>query len=162
MKVLNYCKVFIISLFLFSACGETKPASAEQSKGVSTMTTEISVQIGEHRFELFLLNNETALEFKKILPLKIRMIELNGNEKYSYLTKPLPASPKNITEIKTGDLMLFSDDCLVLFYKDFKTSYRYTPIGRLRNPQKLSEILGKDSVEISFISQGSNNALSLE
>ena len=74
----------------------------------------------------------------------------------------MPASPKNMTEIKTGDLMLFSDDYLVLFYKDFKTSYRYTPIGRLRNPQNLSEILVKDSVEISFISQGSNNALSPE
>ena len=78
------------------------------------------------------------------------MQELNGNEKYSYLSQTLSTNASCPDSIHTGDLMLFGSDCLVLFYKDFSTSYSYTPIGKLDNPQGLSAALGSGNVTVTF------------
>ncbi len=56
--------------------------------------------------------------------------ELNGNEKYAYLDDSLPVGRSaRATIARAGDIMLFGDDCLVLFYETFSSSYRYTRIG---------------------------------
>lgn len=81
------------------------------------------------------------------------MQELNGNEKYSYLAQPLSADASCPASIHAGDLMLFGSHCLVLFYKDFSTSYRYTPIGQLENAQGLRQALGYGNVTITFSMQ---------
>ena len=47
------------------------------------------------------------------------MSELNGNEKYFYLESALPTVSEQVEEIHAGDLMLYGDDCLVLFYQSF-------------------------------------------
>ena len=46
--------------------------------------------------------------------------------------------------------MLFGDDCLVVFYKDFKTTYSYTRIGHIENAADLEQTLGRGSVIITF------------
>ena len=89
----------------------------------------INMQIGNKNFTIKLFDNNAAQNLITQLPLTLDMKELNGNEKYSYLPKKLPADSQNISEIKAGDLMLFGSDCLVLFYKNFHTSYSYTKIG---------------------------------
>ena len=78
------------------------------------------------------------------------MRELNGNEKYFYLNEPLPAAAQRVGQIRTGDLMLFGSDCVVLFYENFATSYTYTPIGRIDDPAGLAEALGRGSAEVAF------------
>lgn len=52
--------------------------------------------------------------------------------------------------IHAGDLMLYSNDCIVLFYKDFSTSYSYTPLGRITDTTGLENAVGKSSVRITF------------
>lgn len=78
------------------------------------------------------------------------MQELNGNEKYVYLSQSLPSDAHAVSTIHAGDLMLFGSDCVVLFYEDFTTSYRYTKIGSLQDPEGLAEALGTGSVHVTF------------
>ena len=84
------------------------------------------------------------------LPLTIAMNELNGNEKYYYFSESLPADAQQPKQIHTGDIMLYGSDCLVLFYEDFSTSYSYTPIGRISNPDGLAKALGDGNVRVSL------------
>ena len=57
------------------------------------------------------------------------MDELNGNEKYYFMPNALPTDPERPGEIHTGDFMLYGSDCLVLFYKNFSSSYSYTRLA---------------------------------
>lgn len=41
--------------------------------------------------------------------------------------------------IHAGDIMLYGASCLVLFYEDFNTSYRYTPLGYIEDPDGLAK-----------------------
>ena len=100
--------------------------STHEEKYEEKETYEVKVQID-------LEDNETALEFSKLLPLTVNMKELNGNEKYVYLDDSLPTNPYNPKHIEAGDVMLFGDNCLVIFYKSFDTSYSYTKIGHIDN-----------------------------
>lgn len=78
------------------------------------------------------------------------MRELNGNEKYFYLPDALPADPVRPGSIRAGDLMLYGSDCLVLFYEDFESSYRYTRLGRIDDPAGLAAALGEGDVTVRF------------
>ncbi|MDR3766586.1 MAG: cyclophilin-like fold protein [Butyricicoccus sp.] len=83
-----------------------------------------------------------------LLPLTLDMQELNGNEKYATLPQALPTDATQPGQIHTGDLMLYGSDCLVLFYEDFPTSYSYTPLGKIDDPQGLAQALGTGNVEV--------------
>ena len=94
---------------------------------------DIKIIIDNKEYLLNLENSETTEEFLKLLPIELTMNELNGNEKYSYLNSTLPSDSHKIKEIKKGDVMLFGNNCIVLFYKDFNTNYSYTSIGHIDN-----------------------------
>lgn len=110
----------------------------------------ISIEVNGQAFSATLADNDTARAFAARLPMTLDMRELNGNEKYFYLNKPLPAAAQRVGQIRAGDLMLFGSDCVVLFYENFATSYTYTPIGRIDDPAGLAEALGRGSAEVSF------------
>lgn len=110
----------------------------------------INMQIGNKNFTIKLFDNNAAQNLITQLPLTLDMKELNGNEKYSYLPKKLPADSQNISEIKAGDLMLFGSDCLVLFYKNFRTSYSYTKIGYIENIAELTVALGNENIKVKL------------
>lgn len=110
----------------------------------------INILVGEKTFTAELYDNESAREFAKTLPLTVTMSELNGNEKYYYLPNSLPPDPSRPGTIHTGDLMLYGSDCVVLFYKDFRTSYSYTPLGHTDDPTGLANALGSGSVQVTF------------
>lgn len=110
----------------------------------------INMQIGNKNFTIKLFDNNATQNLITQLPLTLDMKELNGNEKYSYLPKKLPADSQNISEIKAGDLMLFGSDCLVLFYKNFHTSYSYTKIGYIENITELTAVLGNGNIKVKL------------
>jgi len=86
----------------------------------------------------------------KMLPMTLSMEELNGNEKYNYLDQDLPAKTYKPGTIRSGDLMLYGSDCLVLFYQTFRSGYSYTKIGRILKPQGLEKVLGDGNVQITI------------
>ena len=117
----------------------------ENNKGENIMTN-IKVKINDNIYNASIENNETAQKFMSKLPLTLNMNELNGNEKYYYLDESLPNNPIKPTTINKGDIMLFGNDCLVVFYKTFNTSYSYTKIGHIENMPDLDD----NSVVIEF------------
>ncbi len=110
----------------------------------------LKMKIGNSTFSVTLADNATARAFADLLPLRLNMSELNGNEKYVYLDQSLPAQASSPSIIQTGDLMLYGSSCIVLFYENFSTSYRYTRIGRVDNPAGLAAAVGSGSVTVSF------------
>lgn len=46
--------------------------------------------------------------------------------------------------------MLYRNNCLVFFYKSFKTSYSYTPIGKITNPDAFAKALGEGNVKTTM------------
>lgn len=111
---------------------------------------KIELRIGNRIYEASLYDNETARAVMTRLPLQANMQELNGNEKYLYLQDSLPSNAQRVSSIRTGDLMLFGSDCLVLFYKDFTTSYSYTRIGYVEDPAGLAQALGTGTAKVVF------------
>lgn len=112
--------------------------------------SKISIIVDGKTFEAELYDNDAARELASMLPLTIDMSELNGNEKYYYLSESLPADSSRPGTIHTGDLMLYGNDCIVLFYKNFQTSYSYTPLGRIEDPAGLAEALGNSGVRVTL------------
>ena len=80
----------------------------------------------------------------------VNMPDLNRNEKYYYLSGSLPTAASNPGTIRTGDLMLYGSNCVVLFYESFSTSYSYTRLGRVNNSSGLASALGSGSVTVTF------------
>ncbi len=116
--------------------------------------TQINIKIGKKTLKATLYNNKTSKALLKKLPVSYKMSELNGNEKYKYLSYELPTNEKKVKKIKAGDIMLYGSDCLVVFYKSFKTNYKYTKIGHINNTKGLKKAVGKGSVKMKFKAVG--------
>ena len=78
--------------------------------------------------------------------MELAMSDLNGNEKYAYLDEPLLTEEYSPQQIEAGDVMLFGDNCLVIFYESFETEYKYTKIGHI---DELPE-MGEGNVVVRF------------
>ena len=111
----------------------------ESKESGETVEKEAKVTIDNKDYVIDLDNNETTKKFLDLLPQEFNMTELNGNEKYIYLDKKLPTNASNPKKINAGDVMLYGDNCLVIFYKSFETSYSYTRIGHINNLPDLGD-----------------------
>ena len=125
-------------------------AKCENSTSSEKTMPEIRITIGGKTFSATLENTPAAAEFAKMLPLTLRMNELNGNEKYIGLSEKLPAEPSCPGKIRSGELMLYGKSTLVLFYESFPTSYSYTRIGRITDTKGLKEAVGDRDVTVKI------------
>ena len=82
--------------------------------------TNINVIINNKKYNAQLEANKTVNEFLNLLPQEFNMQELNGNEKYVYMNYELSSNSSHIKTIKAGDIMLYGNNCLVIFYKTFE------------------------------------------
>lgn len=150
-----FATIFVFVVFFLSGCSAEKiPVEKNSAEKVEVKTEmKIKILVGEKTFNATLENNPTTQEFIKKLPLEITMTELNGNEKYFKFAENFPTNDEKISEIHSGDLMLYNGNYLVIFYKDFPTSYRYTRLGKIENAENLSEIVGGDDIRVKFEKQ---------
>ena len=121
--------------------------STTDSKEKETKMDKIYAIINNEKLAISLEDNSTVSALIKLLPLDITMNDLNSNEKYVYLDESLPTNTYSPKHIETGDVMLFGDNCLVIFYESFDTSYSYSKIGHINNLPKLDG--GNVSVNLS-------------
>ena len=110
----------------------------------------IIITIKNKKYEAILYDNSTTKELIKKFPITITMSDLNGNEKYYNFSKSFPTSSENVANINKGDIMLFGDNCLVIFYKSFSTHYKYTKLGYIKNTEDLENSFGKGDISITF------------
>jgi len=134
-------------LFKFERHALKSYTDSVMMKGENTMYPILLI-VNDEKIQGTLNDSEAAQALVKQLPLDVEMIELNENEKYVDLNQPLPTFKKNVESIETGDLMLYGDNTLVLFYEDFATSYSYTPLGSLDNPENLRVALGRGNIDV--------------
>ncbi|MGB5919752.1 MULTISPECIES: cyclophilin-like fold protein [unclassified Arcobacter] len=141
--------LIIFSLLLFLQSFMTITANEIKQKD-KDMGNKITITIGQKEFVATLEENETVKELKKRLPLSITMNDLHSNEKYYHFSKALPTDSYSPKFINAGDIMLYDNYSLVLFYKTFSTPYRYTKIGHIDDTHSLEETLGSEDIAITF------------
>ena len=134
----------LIGVIVLIGCMFAGPCMAKNN------STQINIEIGKKTFKATLYNNKTSSALLKKFPLSCKMSELNGNEKYKYLSYELPTNKKKVKRIQAGDIMLYGSDCLVVFYKSHKTSYKYTKVGHINNTSGLKKAVGKGKVKMKF------------
>lgn len=137
------------------AAFETIQADSNSNKNKENMSKNILITVGNASFTATLEDNEAGNAFAALLPMTITMSEMNGNEKYYYLSSDLPTEGYRPGTIRNGDLMLYGSNCVVLFYETFTSSYSYTRLGKVTNPERLAATLGRGSVTVTF--EVSNN-----
>ena len=113
--------------------------------GNEEMTVKITVAGKNIEFTAELYDNAAAKELYARLPINIDMSDM-PHEKYCYLDFSLPVSEERPRNIRIGDIMLWGDNCLVLFYEDFTTSYSYTRIGKIVDVNGLVSALKGNAV----------------
>ena len=163
----------ILSLLLTVGCAEPAvPADNSGNDGISSSQSastssapspkeenpmnniiSITVTVGDTTFFATLEDSETSRALAQLLPLTLNMSELNGNEKYFYFDQSLPTDSKRPGQIHTGDLMLYGDNCLVLFYESFSSSYSYTRLGSIDDPEGLAQAVGHGNATVTFAVQ---------
>ena len=140
-------------LFSFCAYCKTDKQSSNQIMAKNTnpvSRNKVKIKVGEKTFTATLLDNPTAAAFKALLPLTIKMNELNNNEKFAQLPKSVPTNASVPASVQAGDLMMYGSSTLVLFYKGFSTSYSYTQIGKIDDVATLVAALGTGDVTVSY------------
>ena len=110
----------------------------------------LQMAVGAHRFTVVLDDTPAARALAQMVPVTFQMSDLNDNEKKVSLHKGLPTQVVRPGTIRTGDVLLWGDDTLVVFYKTFSSSYSYTRIGRIENPGDLQKVLGPADVRVTF------------
>ena len=136
-------KKILILILCFILIGCNKEINKEENKNMKII-------IDNQEYIVNLENNSTVNKMLELLPLDIEMNELNGNEKYYYLESIVSSNPSKVEKINIGDIMLYGNNCIVIFYESFNTSYSYTRIGKIVDSNNLKENLGSGNVNVVF------------
>lgn len=139
-SILIFSISLLIIVLLIGYTNKTKNTNKKEANN-------IKIIINEKEYKLNLEKTDEAKDFINNVPNELVMMDLNENEKYVYLDKVFMNNPINVNNVEKGDLMLYGDNCLVIFYKSFETTYSYTKIGHINN---LEDLNNKD-INVKFI-----------
>ena len=138
----------ILSLCMAVASGCGHAIASEKADPENAL---FELAVGSQTFLLNLEDSEAADSLIQRLPLKITMSELNGNEKYYQLGRPISSEKPVITSIQAGDFMLYSGSYLVLFYESIpRSAYSYERLGKILDTSGLADALGTGDVTLEL------------
>ena len=158
-KIFALLTIIILLFAALCACAGGEPTEPEQPTNEGKCSGEgqggteeivMKITINGRSFTAKADGGAAAQAFARLLPLDVTMSELNGNEKYYYLDEPLPQNAQRVGRIEAGDIMLWGDDCVVIFYESFSTPYSYTRLGRIENAEGLKEAAGAGAAQVTF------------
>ncbi|MBE6989530.1 MAG: hypothetical protein E7426_02125 [Ruminococcaceae bacterium] len=109
------------------------------------------IRINEREFPFLWEENYTVEKLLMRPTLSFTLQELNGCLKYIMLQPPLPYQPQIADDIRSGDLVLYGNSWLVLFYNPLVAPMNVTRLGRLEDTAGLEEMVGPGSVSLELI-----------
>ncbi len=159
MKFLVVIMLSVVSLFGGSVgCNKDHSATVvnantynEDIYSSNTKGTKMKIKIGSKVFNATLFDNPTAAAFKAMLPLTLKMDELNGNEKKYDFSESFPtnsSNPENDQQRRSDDLGTTVLWCCSI--KHFRRQYSYTKLGRIDDPSGLEAAVGTGDVTVTF------------
>ena len=150
------CLLGALALAL-SACGS---APAEPGSAAETVredeTTMLQMTIGQTPVKVDWEENEAVNALKALCqdgPLTISMSMYGGFEQVGSIGARLPGSDRQTTT-RSGDIVLYSGDQLVVFYGS--NSWAYTRLGHIsdRSDTEMAALLGNGDVTITLEAAG--------
>lgn len=159
----------LISLFamaVLSACGyignsgqentDYNGTGAENGNEQAGGVMEIQITVNNTTFDAQLYDNASSRKLYSMLPLELNMSAM-AHEKYYNFADTFPVNSSRVNRIEAGDIMLWGDNCLVIFYEGFSTSYSYTRLGKIQNTEGLAETLGSGIVNLTISAAENTN-----
>jgi len=142
----------LLLLILFSACRR----NIKNESGNKTDNNELSqkkeqsmkMYINAEEVSVLWEDNESVKALNGMLPIEIEMKMYGDFEQVGSIGKKLPRNDVQMTT-KSGDIVLYAGDQLVVFYGS--NSWAYTKLGKIDlNEDKLKDLLGNGDVKIAL------------
>ena len=142
----------LLLLILFSACRR----NIKNESGNKTDNNELSqkkeqtmkMYINAEKVSVLWEDNESVKALNGLLPIEIEMKMYGDFEQVGSIGKKLPRNDVQMTT-KSGDIVLYAGDQLVVFYGS--NSWAYTKLGKIDlNEDKLKDLLGNGDVKIAL------------
>lgn len=144
-----------------AACGQDASQAAQTEEVADTeasapadeedIVNTFELEVGGKVFSGSLAETEVGEELASRLPLTLDMSELAGNEKYCFTQEEFPGGEETPSELHAGEIWIYSDDCIVLFYKDHANpGYDYKFAGSLDDASGLEEAVGTGDVQVTI------------
>ena len=142
----------LLLLILFSACRR----NIKNESGNKTDNNELSqkkeqsmkMYINAEKVRVLWEDNESVKALNELLPIEIEMKMYSDFEQVGSIGKKLPRNDVQMTT-KSGDIVLYAGDQLVVFYGS--NSWAYTKLGKIDlNEDKVKDLLGNGDVKIAL------------
>lgn len=126
-------------------CAKILVATSEEG-----LPERINLVINGKSYPAILSNNVSAKALVSRMPFTKILKTYQDQEMYTYLTTPIESDPQSVNGIHAGDLMLFGEDCLMLFFQNSNNTYRYTPLASIMDTRGLVSLMSQGSVTVTF------------
>ena len=152
-----------MSIFLRTGFQDIKHEKIQPNKQQESSKTEtkkeedtrqyktISVRVDGMTYTMSVDASKAGQEFAASTPFELEMVDLNGNEKYYEGEDILPSNPEKPGHIEVGDVMLYGEKTIVIFYKSFDTNDSYTRLGKIISSGSLEQTLeNNEKITVEF------------
>ena len=125
---------------------------------------KLNLEINGHLLTATLADNSSAKAFAELIksePLTIIMNDYANFEKVGKLPKNLPRNDEQI-RTEAGDIILYQGNQVTIYYDE--NTWNFTRLGKIENitQAELKEILGTDSVSVTFSLAGKTGVFDME